>query len=69
MGLTSTSETIRTLENKIKNLEDELRQADRARNTLLKMNEELSVKNRKLKATVGILRRAILIINDPEVEE
>lgn len=66
MSLTSTSETIKRLESKVSALEDELRASDRARNSLLKLNEELQAKNRKLKATVGILRRAVLILNDPE---
>lgn len=68
MSLTSTSENIKRLEDKIAHLEDELRANDRARNSLLKMNEDLQAKNRKLQATVGILKRAILILNEQEVD-
>lgn len=68
MSMTNTIERIRSLENKVSALEDELRASDRARNSLLKMNEDLQAKNRKLKATVGILKRAILILNEQEVE-
>lgn len=68
MSLTSTSENIKRLEDKIAHLEDELRVSDRARNSLLKMNEDLQAKNRKLQATVGILKRAILILNEQEVD-
>ena len=68
MSLTSTTEYIKKLEKKIADMEEELRAADRARNTLLKMNEDLQAKNRKLRATVGILRRAILILNEEEVD-
>ena len=68
MSLTSTTETIKRLENKVRDLEDELRASDRARSSLLKMNEELQAKLRKEKATVGILKRAILILNETEVD-
>jgi len=68
MSLTSTSEEKKRLENKIADLEDELRNADKARAALMRMNEDLQAKNRKLKATVGILRRAILILNEQEVD-
>ena len=68
MSLTSTSEEKRRLENKIADLEEELRNADKARAALMRMNEDLQAKNRKLKATVGILRRAILILNEQEVD-
>ena len=68
MSLTSTTETIKRLENRVRDLEDELRASDRARSSLLKMNEELQAKLRKEKATVGILKRAILILNETEVD-
>ena len=68
MSLTSTTETIKRLENRVRDLEDELRASDRARSSLLKMNEELQAKLRKEKATVGILKRAILILNEQEVD-
>lgn len=68
MSLTGESEKIKNLKDKVADLEEELRASDRARNSLLKMNEDLQAKNRKLKATVGILKRAILILNEQEVE-
>ena len=64
--LTNTTEYIKKLENKIADLEEELRNADKARAALLKINDEHQAKIRKQKATIGILRRAILILNDPE---
>ena len=68
MSLTSTTEQIKRLENKIADLEEELRACDNARTSLLKLNQELQAKLRKEKATTGILKRAILILNEQEVD-
>lgn len=66
MSLTSTSEEKRRLENKIADLEEELRASDKARNGLLRLNEELNQKNKYLKSKIGILKRAIRVLNDGE---
>ena len=66
MSLTSTSEEKKKLEDRIASLEEELRASDRARDGLLRLNDELNEKNKYLKAKIGILKRAIRVLNDGE---
>ena len=66
--LTSTSEQIKRLEDKITALEDELRIKDRALEAQKKLMADKDLKLRKLKAECGILKRAFLILTEEEVD-
>ena len=66
MSLTGTSEELRALRNKVADLEEEIRAADRAREGLLRLNDELNAKNRYLRSKIGILKRALRVLNDGE---
>lgn len=66
--LTSTSEQIKRLEDKITALEDELRIKDRALDAQKKLMADKDLKLRKLKAECGILKRAFLILTEEEVD-
>ena len=62
MSLTGTSEELRSLKNKVADPEEELRNADKARAALLKMNDDLQAKVRYYKSEVGILKRAVQVM-------
>ena len=66
--LTSTSAEIKRLKDRITALEDELRIKDRALEAQKQLMAEKDLKIRKLKATCGILKRAVLILNEEEVD-
>ena len=66
--LTSTSAEIKRLEDRITALEDELRIKDRALEAQKKLMEDKDRRIRKLKAECGILKRAVIILNEEEVD-
>ena len=67
--LTSTSEKTKRLEDKITQLEDELRMADRAKAAQRQLIDDLEKQVRKWKAYAGMSKRMAEMKDDPEVQE
>ena len=67
--LTSTSEKTKRLEDKITQLEDELRMADRAKAAQRQLIDDLEKQVRKWKAYAGMYKRMAEMKDDPEVQE
>ena len=67
--LTSTSEKTKRLEDKITQLEDELRMADRAKAAQGKLIDDLEKQVRKWKAYAGMYKRMAEMKDDPEVQD
>ena len=67
--LTSTSEKTKRLEDKITQLEDELRRADRAKAAQRQLIDDLEKQVRKWKAYAGMYKRMAEMKDDPEVQD
>ena len=67
--LTSTSEKTKRLEDKITQLEDELRMADRAKAAQRQLIDDLEKQVRKWKAYAAMYKRLAMMKDDPEVQD
>ena len=67
--LTSTSEKTKRLEDKITQLENELRMADRAKAAQRQLIDDLEKQVRKWKAYAGMYKRMAEMKDDPEVQD
>ena len=64
--MTGESERIQNLKTQIASLEKELLMRDHTNEQLKRLNDQLSVQNKRLKNKIVILKKAIRILNDTE---